>query len=85
MNAALDIPDPTEPSHWKFQTYMSWKGPPTAQDLQDPGVRMKHVRDTIKEFCEPFRTAFLAVDESEIMPVYSGQQWVSSSECNPLL
>ena len=78
MCAALDIPDPNEPSQWKFQTYMSWPGPPTAQDLQDPAVRMKHVRDTAQEFCDPFRTAFVSVDESTVMPVYPGQQYVRS-------
>ena len=72
---ALDIPDPNDTKDWKFQTYTSWPGPPNAEDLKDPQVRMKWVRERMAEFCEPYRTAFLAVDENEVMPVYPGQQW----------
>ena len=68
--AALDIPDPSDTKDWRFQTYTSWDGPPYAEDLEDPVVRMKFVRERMAQFCEPFRTAFLAVDDNEVMPVY---------------
>ena len=36
---------------------------------------MEFVRERMSQFCDPFRTAFLAVDEKEVMPVYPGKQW----------
>ncbi|KAF2483759.1 putative monooxygenase [Neohortaea acidophila] len=73
--AALDIPDPQDPAQWKFQAYTSWAGPPYAKDLQDPKERMTYVRERMAHFCEPFRTAFLALAEDKVLPVYAANQW----------
>ena len=73
--AALDIPDSNDTKDWKFQMITFWPGPPTADDLEDPAIRMKFLRERMAQYCEPFRTAFLAVDDNEVMPVYRGQQW----------
>ena len=72
---ALHLPDPNDPTNWAFQCYTSWNGPPTAFDLRDPTTRMAFVRERLSHFCEPFRTAFLALPKDEIMSVYPAQQW----------
>ncbi|KAK3645381.1 hypothetical protein LTR56_009108 [Elasticomyces elasticus] len=73
--AALDIPDDNDPVTWKFQNYTSWWGPPFARDLEDPAVRLKHVKETMSQFPEPFRTGWLALGDDTILPIYPGQQW----------
>ncbi|CAI6237290.1 unnamed protein product [Periconia digitata] len=73
--AALDIPDPNDPTTWKFQNYIGWWGPPYAKDLQNPETRMEFYRLWVSSFCEPFRTAGLKLTEDEVLPVYPGQQW----------
>lgn len=75
FSVALDIPDPNDPTTWKFQNYIGWWGPPYAQDLQDPETRMDFYRSFVSSFCEPFRTAALKLADKETVPVYPGQQW----------
>ena len=71
----LDIPDPEKLEDWKFQVFQSWNGPPFAKDLSDPALRMSRAKSLASEFCEPFRTAFLALDDEAMLPVDAGQQW----------
>ncbi|KAL8897693.1 MAG: hypothetical protein Q9192_002447 [Flavoplaca navasiana] len=73
--AALDIPDPNEPTAWKFQNYIGWWGPPYAEDLQDRDTRVAFYRSFVSSFCDPFRTAGLKVADGDAIPVYPGQQW----------
>jgi len=49
-------------------------GPPYAQDLQDPKVRMESLKKRLSHFPDPFRTAWLALKDDEVLPVYPGQQ-----------
>ena len=73
--AALDIPDPEDTSQWAFQSYVSWWGPPYAEDLKDQAVRMKFFKERMSKFCEPFRTGALALKDDADLPVFSAGQW----------
>jgi len=71
---ALDIVDPHDPTTWKFQNYIGWRGPPYVQDLQDPKIRMDFFKSWVSSLCEPFRTAYLKLADDEAVPVYPWQQ-----------
>jgi 2-polyprenyl-6-methoxyphenol hydroxylase-like FAD-dependent oxidoreductase len=71
----LDNPDPSKPEMTKFQVFQSWKGPPRVNELGDPRERMKVVKERARQFCEPFRTAMLTIDDEVILPLDQGAQW----------
>lgn len=73
--ASLDIPDPDDTKDWKFQNYTSWWGPPFAEDLEDPATRMEFFKERMSNWCEPFRTAAMAVSDDTVIPIFPGRQW----------
>ncbi|KAK5741894.1 hypothetical protein LTR17_003642 [Elasticomyces elasticus] len=40
-----------------------------------PAVRLKHVKESMSQFPEPFRTGWLALGDDTVLPIYPGQQW----------
>lgn len=80
--ATLDIPDPQEPTEWKFQNYTSWWGPPYANELEDPRARLEFFKKRVGSFCDPFRTAALAVSDDTHIPIFPGRQWSPSMTWN---
>ncbi|KAK4543969.1 hypothetical protein LTR36_004743 [Oleoguttula mirabilis] len=75
VQLSLDIPDPEVTTEWLFQVYTSWWGPPFAADLQEPAARLAFVKGRMSQFCEPYRTAFTAISDDALLPIYAGQQW----------
>jgi 2-polyprenyl-6-methoxyphenol hydroxylase-like FAD-dependent oxidoreductase len=73
--AVLDNPDPTKPELTKFQILQSWRGPPYANELSDDRERLKYFKYRAGQFCEPFRTAALALGDESVLPINQGQQW----------
>lgn len=79
--AALDCSS-SDPSEWKNQNYTGWWGPPYADDLRDPKVRLDFYRQHMSRMCEPFRTAALAGIEtdSELMDQSSSSSCAEITE-----
>ncbi len=71
----VDASDKEHPENWTFQVYMSWKGPPYADELNTPQERLHFFREHLSRFCEPWRTAGLALKEDEIVHVDRGAQF----------
>ncbi|KAK3072892.1 hypothetical protein LTR53_005995 [Teratosphaeriaceae sp. CCFEE 6253] len=67
--AALDIPDPSDTTGWRFQNNISWFGPPFAADLKDPPARLAFVKERMSDFPEPFRTGWMSLDDDTVLPV----------------
>ncbi|KAF2170151.1 hypothetical protein M409DRAFT_19757 [Zasmidium cellare ATCC 36951] len=78
--AVLDTPDSKDSKEWKFQHYTSWWGPPYAKDLEDPAVRTKFFKERMARWCEPFRTAGVAVSDDAVIPIFPGRQWAPTME-----
>jgi len=53
----------------------SWAGPPSAKDLEDPAARVKFWKEKAENFCEPFRTAVLNIDDAAVPPIDALKQW----------
>ncbi|KAF2806850.1 putative monooxygenase [Mytilinidion resinicola] len=72
--AAIDTADP-DPAGWRFQNFISWAGPPSTKDLEDPMARAHFWKEKAANFCEPFRTAVLNIDDSAVPPIDALKQW----------
>lgn len=46
------------------------------KDLRDPQARLRFYKGQASKLCEPFRTAALALEDDEVVPLDAGQQWV---------
>ncbi|KAK4503811.1 hypothetical protein PRZ48_004726 [Zasmidium cellare] len=77
--ALLDTQNP-DTKTWAFQNYTSWWGPPYAKDLEDPAVRTKFFKERMSKWCEPFRTAGVAVSDDVVIPIFPGKQWSPTME-----
>lgn len=73
--AVVDASDKEHPENWKFQVYYGWKGRPYAADFKTEQDRLHFFRQNVSRFCEPWRTAVLALPEDEIIPVDPGAQF----------
>ncbi|KAJ9608059.1 hypothetical protein H2200_007047 [Cladophialophora chaetospira] len=73
--AVIDASDKQQPENWKFQVYCSWKGPPFASDFNTLQERLHFFQDRLSRFCEPWRTAGLALKADEVVHVDSGAQF----------
>ena len=74
-SAVLDVSDDETPETWKFQNFTCWKGPPTLEDLREPAERMRFFKSRAGEFCDPWRTAGLEVNDDVVLPVDPGLNW----------
>ena len=70
-----DASDKDHPENWTFQVYFAWRGPPYAADLVTPQERLRFFKDRASRFCDPWRTAALALNDDEIVPVDPGAQF----------
>jgi hypothetical protein len=70
------VPDPSKPETWKYQNLLSWKGPPSVEDLQDPKERIKYLRNGAAEYAEPWRTAATSISDDTILPIDRGLYWL---------
>lgn len=68
--------DPDKPEGWKYQNVLTWKGPPSFEDLQDPRDRVKHVKKSAAEYADPWRTAGMAISDDAVLPLDRGTYWM---------
>jgi 2-polyprenyl-6-methoxyphenol hydroxylase-like FAD-dependent oxidoreductase len=78
----LDAPDENDTDTWRFQKFVQWWGPPTTADLKDPALRLKFLKERLAQLPDPFKTAWLALGDDEIIPIYPGQQWAPTMHWN---
>jgi 2-polyprenyl-6-methoxyphenol hydroxylase-like FAD-dependent oxidoreductase len=76
----LDVVDPEKPETWVFQNLVSWKGPPHAEDLEDPAERMRYFKLRGAQYAEPWRTAALGVPEDIVLPIDPGEYYLAPLE-----
>jgi 2-polyprenyl-6-methoxyphenol hydroxylase-like FAD-dependent oxidoreductase len=75
MPAVCDASDQDHPENWTFQLFWSWKGPPYGRDFRSPEDRLRYLQEQLSPFCEPWRTAVLALEPDDAIPVDVGAQF----------
>ena len=76
MLSVLDTTRSATTGEVTFQNLLSWKGPPSASDIQaDPSLALKHLRKLGAQFAPPFRTAAENVDDDAKLFADQGMQW----------
>ncbi|KAF7511915.1 hypothetical protein GJ744_003148 [Endocarpon pusillum] len=74
--AILEVEDPDKPEDWKYQSAITWKGPPSVEDLEDPRDRVKYVKKIAAEYADPWRTAGTAISDDAVLPLNRGTYWM---------
>lgn len=73
--AVLEVEDPDKPEDWKYQNTMTWKGPPSVDDLKDPRDRVKHAKKIAAEYADPWRAAGTVISDDAVLPLDRGTYW----------
>ncbi|KAL9113745.1 MAG: hypothetical protein Q9227_002190 [Pyrenula ochraceoflavens] len=76
MLAVQDVENPDKPETWRFQLMLTWKGPPSKEELAEPEARIRLLKERGAQYAEPFRTAALSASDSLVIPVDKGQYWL---------
>ena len=72
-----DAQDPNDPENWVFQFFVSWSDYELSTEdvLNTKEGRMRFFKKRATSYCEPWRSAALAVDESLDLRLDKGAYW----------